>query len=205
MKKLILIFFVATTIYSCGDALQQGKTVNSDLKNDIEQISSDTTSQGKIEKFTKLLTQTGELYEMKIYPLGSFKRIKFEVIKIKRLSSDENIEPFIKLETTYGNDYYWYTRSALMLKTEIRDYIKSVEIIRDQYLGTTPDTETVVGFIGFGDSKISANYKGGKWKCEFSVDKNNENTNVSFMKEDIDPLIEILEKVEAQADTLSKK
>ncbi len=197
MNKLFLLLII-TAFFSCS---QKGEEkTETYTANDITAEKDSTVS--KVKDFVDLFNKQGKLIEIKKYPIGNFKRIKIEVNKIKDLSSKVEYV-FAILSIKYESTYYYHTKTAFVAPSEISEFVKTLKTIEDDYLNAQPTEETIVGFMSDDKARIRAEFSNSKWICNFHVERNTDESGITFTKEDIPAFIATFEQVSDKINSLS--
>lgn len=138
------------------------------------------------------LYNSGKLLHIDIYKIGKFKTIEFTV---QSFDLDGESYSFINLRKDCGNDYYYSWEDARILPAECQYFINAIETIKENLTRAT-DHEERYAYITKDDIRLMSVNEGGgsKWQIGFSVDYRKERSEVSLSRDDIDKLIDMINK-----------
>jgi len=170
------------------------------VENDIEQTEINNL---EISDLLNLITRSGSLIEMKTYDVGRFRNIRFQVVKMTDLYLSKT-SVFAQIEINWADRFHYFSESTIILQREIPDFINAIEVIRNNYVGTTKETETIVGFISSGNVRIRAIYRDNRWRYDFHVNHRRNDAGVSFAQGELDNLITLFNRTDEKINALSQ-
>lgn len=151
------------------------------------------TDDSKLAEFS---AKTGTLIQRQHTDIGKLVSVKFESAVITNLITGEVLKG-LRLEKTsnkqYGRDAY-----AFIDADEIDGLLKSIDIIVDKVLPSTPNAYTEVSFRGRSGFEAGCfiNEKS-QWRSYLQVDKYNSDSIVFFSANELNELKALLEKAKA--------
>jgi hypothetical protein len=176
MKKVILLAMFA--VVSTCTFSQQEKA--SELSN--------------AEKFSE---RSGSLIQKVYIELGTLKKCEIKVVNYTDLISNTKTAA-LKLEyavaTTYGSD----TKVAVLDADEIDGLMKSIKIMQEKVMVSTPELYTEVSFRSRGGFEAGCFVSKDKWSTYLKLEKFDSKSYVFLEKEDLALLYTLLEQAKAK-------
>ncbi|HWK58703.1 MAG TPA: hypothetical protein VNQ80_15275 [Parapedobacter sp.] len=159
----------------------------------ISQEAEKKTDDSKLAEFS---AKTGTLIQKQHTDIGKLASVKFESAVITNLITGEVLKG-LRLEKTsskqYGRDAY-----AFIDADEIDGLLKSIEIIRDKVIPSTPTAYTEVSFKGRSGFEAGCFFNDkSEWRSYLQVDKYNSDSVVFFSANELNELKALLEKAKA--------
>ncbi|WP_436488953.1 hypothetical protein [Chitinophaga sp. ARDCPP14] len=180
MKKVILILAIITPFYS---AFSQTAKPNTDLK---EQKS-------KAELFSN---KSGSLIQRQFTDVGSLRGCQIQVAQFTDLIGGETTKA-VRFEYAYSGAYSSDTKIGLLDIDEVDALIKSLNIIKDKIMPTTPEVYTEVEYKSRG-LQAGCFYSKKQWSTFLKIERFDEKSYV-FMKDgDIIQLLSLLNDAKAK-------
>lgn len=176
MKKVFLFVLIAlatTPVFS-----QEEKT--SELSN--------------AEKFSE---RSGTLVQKVFVEIGSLKKCEMKVINYTDLISGTKTTA-LKLEYTVASSYGTDTKVAILDADEIDGLMKSIKIMQEKVIVTTPDLYTEVSFRSRGGFEAGCFVSKGSWSTYLKLEKFDGKSYVFLDKEDLATLYTLLEQAKAK-------
>jgi hypothetical protein len=144
------------------------------------------------EKFSE---RAGFLIKKEYTDLGEVKKCKIQLITFTDMVSGQTssgIQFSYDYKASYGTD----TKLAMLDDDEIEGLMKSIKIIKDKVLTTTPSAYTEVSFksrTGFAAGCFVNKDK--NWDAYLKLEKYDSNSYVFLDKEDLDQIVSLLNHV----------
>lgn len=172
MKKVFLLVLIA--FVSTSTIAQQEKA--SELSN--------------AEKFSE---RSGTLIQKVFVEIGTLKKCEMKVINYTDLISATKTTA-LKFEYVVAGSYTSDTKMAVLDADEIDGLMKSIKIMQEKVMVTTPDLYTEVSFKARGGFEAGCFVSKGTWSTYLKLEKFDGKSYVFLEKEDLATLYSLLEQ-----------
>jgi hypothetical protein len=175
MKKVILFLFVslATSVFA-----QEKKAA--ELSN--------------AEQFSE---RSGTLIQKVFVEIGTLKKCEMKVVNYTDLISGTKTAA-LKFEYAVASSYSTDTKMAVLDADEIDGLMKSIKIMQDKVMVTTPDVYTEVSFKARGGFEAGCFVSKGTWSTYLKLEKFDGKSYVFLEKEDLATLYTLLEQAKVK-------
>jgi hypothetical protein len=177
MKKLLFLSRLALcTFYSNAQSVSKEK------------------EQSNAEIFS---AKSGTLMQKEFLALSNIKNCKIEVLHFTDLitsSKQSGLKFSMDVVTSYSTD----TKSAMLDADEIDGLMKSIKLIQEKVLVTTPATYTEVNYRSRSGFEAGCFTSKGSWSCYLKLEKFDGKSYVWINTEDLANLYSILEQAKSK-------
>jgi hypothetical protein len=177
MKKILLLSFLAVI------------TLNS-----TAQLTTKVKDQSNAEIFS---AKSGTLMQKEFLALSNIKNCKIEVLHFTDLitsSKQSGLKFSIDVVSSYSTD----TKTAMLDADEIDGLMKSIKLIQEKVLITTPATYTEVNYRSRSGFEAGCFTRKGAWSCYLKLEKYDDKSYVWINTEDLANLFNILEQAKTK-------
>lgn len=141
-------------------------------------------SQSKLEVFT---SKSGTLIKKEFTDIGTVKTCEVKVLKVTDLISGESFSGVkLSTQTTYGD------KSTLLDSDELDGLLKSLNLIKEKILNTTPEIYTEVVYKSRDGFQAGCYNDKNNWSLFLKIDQYDDKTYIWCKSEHLDKMMLIL-------------
>ena len=148
------------------------------------------SEQSNAEKFS---AKSGTLMQKEFVEIGNLKKCKISVVYFTDLISNSK-QSALKFEYEVASSYSTDTKSAILDTDEIDGLMKSIKIIQDKVIITTPTNYTEVNYRSRSGFETGCYMSKGSWSSYLKLERFDSKSYVWLAKEDLPTLYSILEQ-----------
>jgi hypothetical protein len=154
------------------------------------QTSSKEKEQSNAEIFS---AKSGALIQKEFIDLEKLKNCEIQVLHFKDLiagSKQSALKFSVEVASTYSSD----TKTAMLDADEIDGLMKSIKLIQEKILGTSPTIYTEVYYRSRSGFEAGCFYSKSAWSCYLKLEKYDNKSYVWIKPDDLNTLYTILEQ-----------